>query len=145
MQVPKKCNPASYETRGKLISAPNENSQKASKSVNVLADPDWVSNGKQAARKMFPRRSQDQKSTPVNVSTYSTQRRDKEKKMKMRTTYPAAQHDKDTNDMTRKPRRTQKCNDRLAQLRGERANFIGLDLGCIEANFCKYVQYKLSF
>ena len=42
---------------------------------------------------MFPRRSKDQKSTPVNVSTYSTQRRDK-KKMKMRTTYPAAQHDK---------------------------------------------------
>ena len=43
-------------------------------------DPDWVSNGKQAARKMFPRRSKDQKSTPVNVSTYSTQRRDKEKR-----------------------------------------------------------------
>ena len=60
---------------------------------------------------MFPRRSEDQKSTPVNVSTYSTQRRDKEKKMKMRTTYPAAQHDKNKNDMTRKPRRTQKCND----------------------------------
>ena len=55
---------------------------------------------------MFPRRSKDQKSTPVNVSTYSTQRRDKEKKMKMRTTYPAAQHDKNINDMTRKPRRT---------------------------------------
>ena len=52
---------------------------------------------------MFPRRSEDQKSTPVNVSTYNTQRRDKEKKMKMRTTYPAAQHDKNKNDMTRKP------------------------------------------
>ena len=26
---------------------------------------------------MFPRRSEDQKSTPVNVSTYNTQRRDK--------------------------------------------------------------------
>ena len=39
------------------------------------------------------------------------------KKMKMRTTYPAAQHDKNKNDMTRKPRRTQKCNDFLAQLR----------------------------
>ena len=37
--------------------------------------------------------------------------------MKMRTTYPAAQHDKNKNDMTRKPRRTQKCNDLLAQLR----------------------------
>ena len=66
---------------------------------------------------MFPRRSEDQKSTPVNVSTYDTQRRDKEKTMKMRTTYPAAQHDKNKNDMTRKPRRTQKCNDFLAQLR----------------------------
>ena len=39
------------------------------------------------------------------------------KKMKLRTTYPAAQHDKNKNDMTRKPRRTQKCNDFLAQLR----------------------------
>ena len=67
--------------------------------------------------KMFPRRSDDQKSTPVNVSTYNTQRRDKEKKMKMRTTYPAAQHDKKRKDMTRKPRRTKKCNDFLAQLR----------------------------
>ena len=57
---------------------------------------------------MFPRRSEDQKSTPVNVSTYNTQRRDKEKTMKMRTTYPAAQHDKNKNDMTRKPRRTKK-------------------------------------
>ena len=57
---------------------------------------------------MFPRRSEDQKSTPVNVSTYNTQRRDKEKKMKMRTTYPAAQHDKHKNDMTRSPRRTKK-------------------------------------
>ena len=57
---------------------------------------------------MFPRRSDDQKSTPVNVSTYNTQRRDKEKMMKMRTTYPAAQHDKNKNDMTRKPRRTKK-------------------------------------
>ena len=66
---------------------------------------------------MFPRRSKDQKSTPVNVSTYNTQRRDKEKNMKMRTTYPAAQHDKNKNDMTRKPRRTKKCNDFLAQLR----------------------------
>ena len=80
-------------------------------------DPDKVSNGKQAARKGFPRRAVDQKSTPVNVSTYNTQRRDKEKKMKMRTTYPAAQHDKNKNDLTRKPRRTQKCNDFLAQLR----------------------------
>ena len=60
---------------------------------------------------MFPRRSEDQKSTPVNVSTYNTQRRDKEKKMKMRTTYPAAQHDKKREDMTRKPRRTKKCNE----------------------------------
>ena len=32
----------------------------------------------------FPRRSKDQKSTPVNVSTYSTQRRDKEKKESVR-------------------------------------------------------------
>ena len=39
-------------------------------------DPDKVSNGKQAARKGFPRRSDDQKSTPVNVSTHITQRRD---------------------------------------------------------------------
>ena len=37
--------------------------------------------------------------------------------MKMRTTYPAAQHDKNKNDMTRKPRRTKKCNEFLAQLR----------------------------
>ena len=44
----------------------------------------------------FPRRSKDQKSTPVNVSTYSTQRRDKEKKMKMRITYSAGQHNKYT-------------------------------------------------
>ena len=80
-------------------------------------DPDWVSNGKTNCTKMFPRRSEDQKSTPVNVSTYNTQRRDKEKKMKMRTTYPAAQHDKNKNDMTRKPRRTKKCNNFLAQLR----------------------------
>ena len=39
-------------------------------------DPDKVSNGKQDARKGFPRRSDDQKSTPVNVSTHITQRRD---------------------------------------------------------------------
>ena len=31
-------------------------------------DPDKVSNGKQAARKGFPRRSENQKSAPVNVS-----------------------------------------------------------------------------
>ena len=47
-------------------------------------DPDWVSNGKQAARKVFPRRSKDQKNTQVNVSTYSTQRRDKEKMIRTR-------------------------------------------------------------
>ena len=63
----------------------------------------------------------------------------------MRTTYPAAQHDKNKNDMTRKPRRTKKCNEFLAQLRmtrsvrGERANLKGLVLGCIEAKFCKCI------
>ena len=41
--------------------------------------PDWISNGKQAARKLFPMRSKDQSSTPVNVSSCDTQRRDKEK------------------------------------------------------------------
>ena len=35
-----------------IITGPNENSQKASKSTNNN-DPDWVSNGKQTARKCF--------------------------------------------------------------------------------------------
>ena len=72
---------------------------------------------------MFPRRSKDQKSTPVNVSrlsTYIAQRREKSKKMKMRTTYPAAQHDK-----------------KKLTVHGERENFAGLVLGCIEAGFYK--------
>ena len=55
-------------------------------------DPDWVSNGKQAARKGFPRRSEDQKSTSVIISI---------------------------------------------SVRGERANFTRLVLGCIEAKVCK--------
>ena len=59
------------KTHKKQVTGPNENSQKASNN-----DPDKVSNGKQAARKGFPRRSEDQKSTQVNVSTHITQRRD---------------------------------------------------------------------
>ena len=42
--------------RSVIITGPNENSQKASISVYVLAannDPDWVSNGKQAARDLY--------------------------------------------------------------------------------------------
>ena len=78
-------------------------------------DPDEVSNGKQAARK-FPRRSKDQKSTPVNVSTYSTQRRDKENKMKMKYYLFCCP---------------------TQSVHGERANFTRLVLGCIDAKYCK--------
>ena len=48
----------------------------AERAPNNYNDPDKVSNGKRTARKGFPRRSDDQKSKPVNVSTHITQRRD---------------------------------------------------------------------
>ena len=56
-------------------------------------DPDWVSNGKQTARKCFQEGRRAKRAQRL-TSLHTVHRDGTKKKMKMRTTYPAAQHDK---------------------------------------------------
>ena len=67
---------ASAERAPRQATRKRREREKEEAANNNNNDPDKVSNGKRTARKGFPRRSDDQKSTPVNVSTHITQRRD---------------------------------------------------------------------